>query len=88
MPRAVRERPRRTLVAIGTVIVVLALGWVAGASTAGSQRPRLQLTPVESGATKTVVQTQTVTVGARRGASRASGRRITRRPEANKQHRR
>ncbi|MGZ6668309.1 MAG: RNA polymerase sigma factor [Solirubrobacteraceae bacterium] len=51
-------------------------------------RLRVQLMPVESVATKTVVQTSTVTVGARRGASRASGRRITRRPEANKQHRR
>ncbi|MGZ4331021.1 MAG: hypothetical protein ACXVXL_23820, partial [Solirubrobacteraceae bacterium] len=69
-------------------IAVLARGGAAGASTAGSERLRLQLMPVESVATKTVVQTSTVTVGARRGASRASGRRITRRPEANKQHRR
>jgi hypothetical protein len=88
MPRAVRERPLRTSVAIGTIIAVLALGWAAGAGTAGSAAPRLQLTPGESVATKTVVQTQTVTVAAGRGASRASGRRITRRPEANKQHRR
>jgi hypothetical protein len=65
MPRAIRERPRRTGVATVGVIVVLAVGWLAGVGVAGSTpRPRPRVTTVVSTATETV--TQTVTVAARR----------------------
>jgi len=68
MPRAIRERPRRTGVATIAVIMVLAVGWVAGVGVAGST-PRPRIATVVSTATETV--TQTVTVAARRPPTRA-----------------
>lgn len=66
MPRAFRERPRRAGAAAVAVIAVLAMGWLAGAGTAGSSpRPSAQLATVFSTTTKTV--TRTVTVPSKRG---------------------
>jgi hypothetical protein len=87
MPRAIRERPRRTGVATVAVIVVLAVGWLAGVGIAGSTpRPRSQITTVVSTATETV--TQTVTAAARRPPTRAVQARHRRmgRSERSKRH--
>jgi hypothetical protein len=61
MPRVVRERPRKTGVATLAAIVVLAIGWLAGAGSAGSApRAEQQIRTVVSTATETAVRTVTV----------------------------
>lgn len=59
MPRAVSERPRRTVLAAVAVIAVLAIGWLAG-SAGSAPRPRAQIRTVVSARTETVMRTVTV----------------------------
>jgi|GEM_PF-4730417 len=62
MPRFVRERPRKSVVATVAAMTVLAVGWLAGVGAAGSSpRPRPEITTVVSTVTQTVTQTVAVT---------------------------
>jgi hypothetical protein len=61
MPRIARERPKKTLLALLAVAVVLGIGWLAGGAVAGSTpRQRAQVRTVVSVATVPVVRTVTV----------------------------
>ena len=60
MLRLVRERPRKAGVAIVAAIVVLAIGWMAGAGSAGSTpRPGQQVRTVVWTTTETAIRTVT-----------------------------
>jgi hypothetical protein len=83
MARVVRERPRRTGVAAVAVIVVLALGWLAGAGADGSATPPGATTVVSTAIERL---TQTVTVTSEQSPRRArAARRHAGRSERRKQ---
>ena len=60
MLRLVRERPRKAGIATVAAIAVLALGWLAGAGSAGSApRPGHQIRTVVWTTTETAIRTVT-----------------------------
>jgi hypothetical protein len=74
MHRALRERPRKIGASALALIAVLAVGWLAGAGTAGSApAPIRQVLTVHSTTTATV--TRTVTVPQRHQKQRHTHRR-------------
>jgi hypothetical protein len=77
MARVVRERPRRTGVAAIAVIVVLALGWLAGSGADGSA-PQPRATTVVSTAilrlTRTVIVASDKSPRRARAVRRRAGR--------------